>query len=85
MLANVDNSLTIDPKDVEKKITKKTKVIMAVHIRGVPCDVDPLVKIAKKHGVALLEDVAQCGGGSYHGKKLGSIGDVGSFSFHLTR
>ena len=85
VLANVDNSLTIDPKDVEKKITKKTKVIMAVHIRGVPSDLDPLSKIAKKHGVALLEDVAQCGGGSYHGKKLGSIGDVGSFSFQLNK
>jgi 8-amino-3,8-dideoxy-alpha-D-manno-octulosonate transaminase len=85
VLANVDKSLTINPADVEKKITKKTKVIMAVHIRGVPSDLDPLKKIAKDHGVYLLEDVAQCGGGSYHGKKLGSIGDVGSFSFQLNK
>jgi 8-amino-3,8-dideoxy-alpha-D-manno-octulosonate transaminase len=85
VLANVDNSLTLDPKDVERKITKKTKVIMAVHIRGVPADLDQLSKIAKKHGIFLLEDVAQCGGGSYHGKKLGSIGDVGSFSFQLNK
>ena len=85
VLANVDNSLTLDPKDVESRITEKTKVIMAVHIRGVPCDLDPLQKIAKKHGVILLEDVAQCGGGSYKGKKLGSIGKVGSFSFQLNK
>jgi 8-amino-3,8-dideoxy-alpha-D-manno-octulosonate transaminase len=85
VLANVDNSLTINPADVENKITKKTKVIMAVHIRGVPSDLDPLKKIAKDHGVFLLEDVAQCGGGSYRGKKLGSIGNVGSFSFQLNK
>jgi 8-amino-3,8-dideoxy-alpha-D-manno-octulosonate transaminase len=85
VLANIDNSLTLDPKDVEKRITKRTKVIMAVHIRGTPCDLDPLKKIAKKHDVLLLEDVAQCGGGSYHGRKLGSIGDAGSFSFQLNK
>ncbi len=85
VLANIDNSLTLDPADVESRITAKTKVIMAVHIRGVPADLDPLSKIAKKYGVKLVEDVAQCGGGSYHGKKLGSIGDVGSFSFQLNK
>lgn len=85
VLANVDKSLTINPADVEKKITKKTKVIMAVHIRGVPSDLDPLKKIARDHGVYLLEDVAQCGGGSYRGKKLGSIGSIGSFSFQLNK
>lgn len=85
VLANIDKSLTLDPKDVEKKITKKTKVIMAVHIRGTPCDLDALKKISKDHGVLLLEDVAQCGGGSYYGRKLGSIGVVGSFSFQLNK
>ncbi|HKW04117.1 MAG TPA: aminotransferase class I/II-fold pyridoxal phosphate-dependent enzyme [Nitrososphaerales archaeon] len=85
VLANIDKSLTLDPKDVEKKITKKTKVIMAVHIRGTPCDLDSLKEISKDHGVLLLEDVAQCGGGSYHGRKLGSIGVVGSFSFQLNK
>jgi 8-amino-3,8-dideoxy-alpha-D-manno-octulosonate transaminase len=85
VLANIDKSLTLDPADVETRITDKTKVIMAVHIRGVPADLDPLSKIAKNHGVKLVEDVAQCGGGSYHGKKLGSIGDVGSFSFQLNK
>jgi dTDP-4-amino-4,6-dideoxygalactose transaminase len=85
VLANIDESLTLDPADVEARITNRTKAILAVHIRGVPCDLDSLSKIAKKYQVLLLEDVAQCGGGSYHGKKLGSIGDAASFSFQLNK
>lgn len=85
VLANIDESLTLDPVDVEARITNRTKAILAVHIRGVPCDLDALSKIAKKYQILLLEDVAQCGGGSYHGKKLGSIGDAGSFSFQLNK
>ncbi|HZW55368.1 MAG TPA: DegT/DnrJ/EryC1/StrS family aminotransferase [Nitrososphaerales archaeon] len=85
VLANVDESLTLDPDDVERRITNRTKAIMAVHIRGVPCDLDQIAKIAKRYQVDLLEDVAQCGGGSYHGKKLGSIGDIGTFSFQLNK
>ncbi len=85
VLANVDDSLTLDPEDVKKRITGRTKAIMAVHIRGAPCDLDGLSSVAKERGVMLLEDVAQCGGGSYHGKKLGSVGDVGSFSFQLNK
>jgi len=85
VLANVDESLTLDPADVEAKITNRTKAILAVHIRGVTCDLDALSKIAKKYQVLLVEDVAQCGGGTYHGKKLGSIGDAGSFSFQLNK
>jgi 8-amino-3,8-dideoxy-alpha-D-manno-octulosonate transaminase len=85
VLANIDESLTLDPADVEAKITNRTKAILAVHIRGVPCDLDALSRIAKKYQVLLLEDVAQCGGGSYHGKKLGSIGDASSFSFQLNK
>ena len=85
VLANVDESLTLDPADVEAKITNRTKAILAVHIRGVTCDMDALSKIAKRYQVLLVEDVAQCGGGTYHGKKLGSIGDAGSFSFQLNK
>jgi 8-amino-3,8-dideoxy-alpha-D-manno-octulosonate transaminase len=85
VLADVDESLTLDPADVERRITNRTKVIMAVHIRGVPCDLDRLATIARKYQIHLLEDVAQSGGGSYHGKKLGSIGEVGSFSFQLNK
>jgi 8-amino-3,8-dideoxy-alpha-D-manno-octulosonate transaminase len=85
VLADIDESLTLDPFDVERKITNRTKVIMGVHIRGVPCDLDRLTSIAKRYQIPLLEDVAQSGGGSYHGKKLGSIGDIGSFSFQLNK
>ncbi len=85
VLANIDESLTLDPKDVENKISNRTKAIMAVHIRGAPCDLDSLTKISKKYGVSLVEDVAQSGGGSYKGRKLGSIGDAGSFSFQLNK
>jgi len=85
VLANVDESLTLDPDDVKERITRKTRAIMAVHIRGSPCDMEGLSAVAKESGVRLVEDVAQCGGGSYHGRKLGSIGDVGSFSFQLNK
>lgn len=85
VLANVDDSLTLDPDDVRKRITCKTKAIMGVHIRGAPCDLDSLSKIAEETGVELLEDVAQCGGGSYHGRKLGSVGGVATFSFQLNK
>ncbi|TLY14486.1 MAG: aminotransferase class I/II-fold pyridoxal phosphate-dependent enzyme, partial [Thaumarchaeota archaeon] len=85
VLANVDESLTLDPDAVKGRITSKTRAIMAVHIRGSPCDMEGLSAVAKESGVNLVEDVAQCGGGSYHGRKLGSIGDVGSFSFQLNK
>jgi 8-amino-3,8-dideoxy-alpha-D-manno-octulosonate transaminase len=85
VIANVDDSLTLDPVDVRKRITSRTKAIMAIHIRGSVCDLDPLSAIAEEAGVPLLEDVAQCGGGSYKGKKLGSIGDISTFSFQLNK
>lgn len=81
VIVEVDDSLTIDPEDFERKITSRTKVVIAVHMRGVPCDMDRIVAIAKKHNIKTLEDVAQATGGSYHGKRLGSIGDMGAFSF----
>jgi 8-amino-3,8-dideoxy-alpha-D-manno-octulosonate transaminase len=85
VLANVDDSLTMDADDVMKRITPRTKAIMAIHIRGSPADVEALGSVATKSGVFLLEDVAQCGGGSFHGRKLGSIGDIGTFSFQLNK
>lgn len=85
VLANVDDSLTLDPEDLKKRITSRTRAIMAVHIRGSVCDLDGLSAVAKEHGVFLLEDAAQCGGGSYHGRKVGSIGNIGSFSFQLNK
>ena len=76
VFADIDRTLNIDPKDFERKITSRTKAVIAVHLLGTPCDMDPIVQTARKHGVAVLEDCAQCVGGTYHGKKLGSIGDI---------
>ena len=85
VFADIDRSLNIDPKDFERKITPRTKAVIAVHLLGTPCDMDPIMQTAREHGVAVLEDCAQCVGGSYHGKKLGSIGDVGIYSFQVNK
>lgn len=85
VLADIDDSMTIDPADVERRITRKTKAIMAVHARGVPCDLSALRKVADENGVALIEDVAQGAGGSYRGRRLGAYGDVATFSFQLNK
>jgi dTDP-4-amino-4,6-dideoxygalactose transaminase len=82
IIAEVDNSLTIDPKDIEKKITPRTKVIIPVHMVGLPCDMDAIMDIAKKHNLLVLEDACQADGGSYGGRRLGSIGHAGAFSFN---
>lgn len=81
VICEIDDSLTMDPDDLEKKITPSTKAVIAVHMRGAPCDMDRITAICKKHNLKLIEDVAQACGGSYKGKKLGTFGDVGCFSF----
>jgi 8-amino-3,8-dideoxy-alpha-D-manno-octulosonate transaminase len=85
VFADIDRTFNLDPKDFERKITPRTKVVIAVHLLGGPCDMDPIVETARKRGVAILEDCAQCVGGSYRGKKLGSIGDVGIYSFQVNK
>ncbi len=80
VIAEINESLTIDPDDVEKKITSRTKAIMPVHMKGIPCDMDRIMALAKKHNLKVIEDVAQACSASYKGKRLGSIGDVGCFS-----
>ena len=72
---------TLDPAQIESKITDRTKGIVVVHLYGVVADMDPIMDIAKKHGLYVIEDVAQCIGGEYKGKKTGTIGDVRCFSF----
>jgi dTDP-4-amino-4,6-dideoxygalactose transaminase len=81
VFVDVDDSHTIDPKQIEPAITKKTKAIIVVHLYGIVCDMDPILKIAKKHKLFVVEDCAQCFGGEYKGKKAGTIGDAGCFSF----
>jgi perosamine synthetase len=72
---------TIDPKDVEKKITKKTKAIMPVHIYGNVADMDPIKKLAKKYNLKIIEDACPAVGAEYKGKKTGNLSDVAAFSF----
>jgi dTDP-4-amino-4,6-dideoxygalactose transaminase len=85
IVAEVDESLTLDPADVRRKISRFTKAIIPVHLRGVPCQMDELMTIAHEHELPVLEDVAQADGGSYHGQRLGSIGDVGAFSLQFNK
>ena len=81
VICEVDETLTIDPVDMEKKITPATKAIVAVHMRGVPCNMDAVMEIAKKHNLKVIEDCAQAVGATYKGKYVGTFGDCGCFSF----
>jgi dTDP-4-amino-4,6-dideoxygalactose transaminase len=81
VIAEVDETLTMDPADFERKITPSTKAVIVVHMRGVPCDMDRVMAVARRHKLKVIEDVAQAMGGTYKGKHLGTFGDVGCFSF----
>jgi 8-amino-3,8-dideoxy-alpha-D-manno-octulosonate transaminase len=81
VIVDVDQTLTLDPKDVERRITPRTKAIIVVHMRGMPAQMDELMAIARKHKIHVIEDVAQAAGGTYKGRMLGSIGTMGCFSF----
>ena len=83
VIAEVDESLTLDPLALEEKITPYTKAIMPVHMRGAPCAMEPIMKIAHRHDLKVIEDVAQAIGGTYAGKRMGTIGHVGAFSLQL--
>jgi dTDP-4-amino-4,6-dideoxygalactose transaminase len=83
VLAEINDSLTLDPGDIEHRITPRTKAIMPVHMLGNPCDMDPIMAIARKHKLLVLEDCCQAAGASYKGKKVGTIGDIGVFSLNI--
>jgi 8-amino-3,8-dideoxy-alpha-D-manno-octulosonate transaminase len=85
VLAEVDETLTLDPADVARKITPYTKAIMPVHMRGAPCRLDELIALARGHGLKVIEDVAQADGASYRGRRLGTLGDVGCFSLQFNK
>lgn len=72
----------IDPAKIEEKITEKTKAIMPVHLYGQPCDMNPIMEIAKKHNLYVVEDCAQAHGATYKGQKIGSFGNAAGFSFY---
>jgi 8-amino-3,8-dideoxy-alpha-D-manno-octulosonate transaminase len=80
VIAEIDETLTIDPEDVERKITPYTRAIMPVHMRGIPCQMDRILEIARRHNLLVIEDVAQADGASFRGRRLGSLGNAGCFS-----
>ena len=86
VLADIDlRTMNIDPEQVEAKITSKTKAILPVHFAGRPCNMDALCEIAARHGLKIIEDCAHAIETEYHGRKAGTFGDFGCFSFYATK
>lgn len=85
VFADIDPvTYTIDPKEIEKKITKKTKAVICVHLYGLPCDMEPIITLCRKHNLVLIEDACQAHGSGYKGKKSGTFG-IGCYSFYATK
>ena len=83
VLVDIDSrSFTMDPAAIEAAITSRTKAILPVHLYGQPADMDPIMEIARRHGLIVIEDAAQAHGAKYKGKPVGSIGDLACFSFY---
>lgn len=80
VFCNIDDNLSMDPKDIERCISPRTKAIMAVHYNAYPCDMDPIMAIAEKYGLKVIEDVSHAQGGMYKGRRLGTIGHVAGMS-----
>jgi len=85
VFVEIDESLAMDPKEIEAKITPRTKAIVPSHLQGGVADMDAILAIARKHKLRVVEDCAQCCGGRYKGKYVGSIGDMGINSFQLSK
>jgi 8-amino-3,8-dideoxy-alpha-D-manno-octulosonate transaminase len=85
VFAEIDESFNLDPADIERHITPNTRVIMAVHLQGNPADMDPILAIARKHKLKVLEDASQSVGASYKGRPLGSMGDIGIYSLQQSK
>ena len=79
------DTLNIDVEDMERKITPTTRAIVVTHYGGQACDMDPILELARAHGLTVIEDAAHACGGLYKGKSLGSLGDIGCFSFQATK
>jgi len=79
------DTFCIDVEDMKEKITGNTRAVIPVHVGGHPCDMDPIMEVAREKGISVIEDVANATGGEYKGRKLGSIGDMGCFSFEAKK
>lgn len=83
VLVDIDpRSFTLDPAAIQKAITPRTKAILPVHLYGQPADMDPILEVARRHGLVVIEDAAQAHGAKYKGKPVGSMGDMACFSFY---
>ena len=78
----IPNTWTMDPNLIEAAITPRTKAILPVHLHGLMADMDPIMEIARRHDLVVIEDAAQSHGAEYKGRRAGSIGDIGCFSFY---
>ena len=85
VLCEVNDSFTLDPADLEEKITPRTKLIVPVHMSGAASAMDQIMEVAQRHSIAVLEDCAQANGGTFQGKKLGTFGDIGIYSFQMNK
>jgi dTDP-4-amino-4,6-dideoxygalactose transaminase len=85
VLCEIDESFNMDPEDLEKKITRRTKLIAAVHMAGTPCEMDAIMRVANKYKIPVLEDCAQCNGGSFKGRKVGTFGKAGIYSLQINK
>jgi 8-amino-3,8-dideoxy-alpha-D-manno-octulosonate transaminase len=85
VICEIDETFNLDLEDLEKKINSRTKLIIPIHMAGAPCEMDGLMAIANKYGVAVLEDCAQCNGGKFNGKSVGTFGKMGIFSLQLNK
>ena len=85
VIAEVDESFNLSPDTLEQAITPRTKLIVTIHMAGSPCDMDAIMAIANRRNIPVLEDCAQCNGGTYRGRKLGSIGKMAIFSLQLNK
>jgi 8-amino-3,8-dideoxy-alpha-D-manno-octulosonate transaminase len=83
--AEIDDSFGLDAEDLERHITPQTKVILAAHLQGNPCDMDRVLEVARKHKLRVIEDCAQSVGASYKGKPVGSMGDIGIYSLQMNK
>lgn len=85
VLCEVNDSFTLDPKDLEKKITSRTRLILPVHMAGAVCDMKAIMSIANKHKIPVFEDCAQANSGEFRGKKVGTFGKLGMFSLQMNK
>lgn len=85
VFAEIDESFNLDPADFERKITPQTKLVIVAHLQGVPADMDAILEIARRRKIRVLEDCAQAVGGSYKGRPLGSMGDMGIYSHQVNK